>query len=118
MSQTNPKFQDVRVRRAVSMVLRPRDSKSPGNRLKINDPKLDEWADAQRFELNPQRRKEIFKRMWDHELDVMYRRPLSAQHTFVILQPWLRGVRFGGQFGTNTEFYDWGDQIHRAWIDK
>jgi hypothetical protein len=90
-------------------------SKSPGNRLKINDPKLDEWAEAQRFELDEQKRREIFKKMWDHELDLWYRPPLESQYGFSILQSWLRGVRFGGQFGTNSEFYDWGDQLAAAW---
>jgi hypothetical protein len=37
---------------------------------------------------------------------------------FELYQPWLRGIRFGGALGDNSYFYEWGDQIAEAWLDK
>jgi len=93
-------------------------SKSPGNRWQIKDPQLDEWADQQSVELDPKKRRELHKKIWDYDLDQMYRPPLPAGYGFEILQPWLRGIRFGGIFGSNSSYYDWGAQIEGAWLDK
>lgn len=93
-------------------------SKSPGNRWQIKDPQLDEWADQQSVELDPKKRRELHKKIWDYDLDQMYRPPLPTGYAFEILQPWLRGIRFGGILGSNSSYYDWGAQIEGAWLDK
>ncbi len=93
-------------------------SKSPGNRWQIKDPQLDEWADQQSVELDPKKRRELHKKIWDYDLDQMYRPPLPTGYGFEILQPWQRGIRFGGIFGSNSSYYDWGAQIEGAWLDK
>ena len=93
-------------------------SKSPGNRWQIRDPEIDTLADQQASELDPQKRREIHKKMWDLELDKMYRPPMPAGFTYENYQPWLRGIRFGGLLGSNSSYYDWGMQIEGAWLDK
>ncbi|MCC6417250.1 MAG: hypothetical protein IT429_03270, partial [Gemmataceae bacterium] len=93
-------------------------SKSPGNRDHITDSEIDSWADAQQVELNPQNRKQLHLKMWNKMLDQVYR-PITARGmTFEIYQPWLRGIRFGGALGDNSSYYEWGDQIAEAWLDK
>ena len=93
-------------------------SESPGNRWKLNDPQVDAWAEAQQVELDPDARKEIQKTMWDYFLEKMYWPPQPASIGIEVYQPWLRGIRFGGVFLTNVSYYDWGDQIARAWLNK
>ena len=93
-------------------------SKSPGNRWQLNDPQVDTWAEAQQVELDPDARKEIQKTMWDYFLEKMYWPPQPASIGIEVYQPWVRGIRFGGVFLTNVSYYDWGDQIAGAWLNK
>ncbi|MXZ45873.1 MAG: ABC transporter substrate-binding protein [Chloroflexi bacterium] len=92
-------------------------SASPKNLWRLNDPQVDAWAEAQQVELDPEARREILRTMWDYFLDKMYWPPLPSPLGFEVYQPWLRGIRFGGILGTNSSYYDWGDQIAGAWID-
>ena len=93
-------------------------SESPGNRWRLNDPQVDTWAEQQSFELDPDARREIHRQMWDYFLEKMYYPPLPSRVGLEVYQPWLRGIRFGGIFGTNSSYYDWGDQVASAWLDK
>ena len=92
-------------------------SESPGNRWRLNDPQVDAWAEQQQTELDPDARKEIHRTMWDYFLEKMFWPPVPSALGLQIYQPWLRGIRFGGIFGTNSSYYDWGDQVASAWID-
>ncbi|MDA1062004.1 MAG: ABC transporter substrate-binding protein [Chloroflexi bacterium] len=93
-------------------------SRSPGNRWKLNDPQIDEWADAQRSELDPEARKAILQSMWNHMLEEMYFPPLASAINTSVYQPWVRNLRFGGPAGSSSYYYDWGDQIAGVWLDK
>jgi peptide/nickel transport system substrate-binding protein len=95
-------------------------STSGGNRWNINDPQLDQWAEQQQVELDPEKRKAIWRKMWDLELRKAYRPPMgTAIGGFEVYQPWMRGVRFtGGSPGDNSTYYDCGDQVQYAWLDK
>ena len=93
-------------------------SKSPGNRWQLKDPQIDEWATQQSVELDPKKRREIHRKIWDRDLDMSYRPPLPYGFAFETLQPWLRGIRFGAILGANSSYYDWGGQIAKAWLDK
>ena len=44
-------------------------SDSGGNRWRINDPDIDQWADEQQFELDPDARREIHRKIWDRLLE-------------------------------------------------
>ena len=94
-------------------------SASPGNRWRMNDPELDEWAEAQQLELDPDARKEIWQKIFDKDLDQMYRVPLPTGFAFHVYQPWVRGLRWTGTApGDNSSYYNWGDQVWHAWLDK
>jgi ABC-type transport system substrate-binding protein len=90
-------------------------SKSPGNRDTIADPDIDMWAEQQQVELDPAKRREIFRKIWDRVLDKAYRVDKAGTHTFFTYQPWFQGMQFGG---AQSDFYDWGVQIAHAWLDK
>lgn len=93
-------------------------STSPGNRNRIKDPQIDQWADQQRTELNPAARREIHRKMWDRLLDQVYRVEKPAPVSFVAYQPWLRSFRSVGALGANTYYYDFGPQVKDIWLDK
>ena len=93
-------------------------SQSPGNRWRTNDPEIDAWAEAQQVELDPDARSELWRKIWDKDLDQMYRPTMPWGFTIEIYQPWVRGLRFTGTSpGDNNSYYTWGDQVHTAWID-
>jgi peptide/nickel transport system substrate-binding protein len=91
-------------------------SKSPGNRNRINDPQIDQWAEQQQLELDPAKRKEIQHKIWDYELQKMYRITFPQGFSYSAYQPYLRGIRTGGR-GSATS-YDDGSMIENAWLDK
>ncbi|MGE0229045.1 MAG: ABC transporter substrate-binding protein [Dehalococcoidia bacterium] len=93
-------------------------STSPGNRWQLKDPQIDEWATQQSVELDPKKRREIHKKIWDRDLDMAYRPPLPYGYAYEVLQPWLRGLRFGAILGANSSYYDWGAQVENTWLDK
>jgi peptide/nickel transport system substrate-binding protein len=94
-------------------------STSPGNRWNINDPQLDQWATEQQLELDPAKRKAIWKKMWDLELQKAYRPPMATEFRFEVYQPWMRGIRWTGTSpGDNSSYYNWGDQVQYGWLDK
>ncbi|MGE0227702.1 MAG: ABC transporter substrate-binding protein [Dehalococcoidia bacterium] len=95
-------------------------SKSPGNRHHLEDPQVDQWADQQRTELDPAKRKEIHRKIWDRIwVDQMYRIPQAGFYGYEVMQPWLRGWRgAGGPLGSSSYFYDWGEQLIDIWLDK
>ena len=94
-------------------------SESPGNRWKLSDPQLDEWAEAQQLELDPEARREIWQNIWDRDLEMAYRPVMVARPGFEIYQPWLRGIRWNASVAhDNSSYYDWGDSIAGAWLDK
>jgi peptide/nickel transport system substrate-binding protein len=93
-------------------------SKSPGNRDHMSDPDIDAWSEAQQVELDPAKRKDLLRKIWDKYHDQAYRPPTTSGPAFHLLQPWVRGFRFGGALGTGGSFYDWGELVSKAWIDK
>ncbi len=93
-------------------------STSPGNRDHITDSEIDTWAEAQQVELDSAARRELQLKIWNKIADEVYRPVTARGMSFEIYQPWLRGIRFGGALGDNSSYYDWGDQIAEAWLDK
>ena len=93
-------------------------SKSPGNRWRMSDAEIDGWAEAQQIELDPAARSELWRKIWDRDLDQAYRPTLPWGFTLEVYQPWMRGIRFTGSApGDNNSYYTWGDQVQTAWID-
>ena len=90
-------------------------SDSGGNRWRINDPDIDQWADEQQFELDPDARREIHRKIRDRLLEKAYRIEKATGPTYNVYQPWAKGVQFGWQA---SDYYDWGAQLHHMWLDK
>ncbi|MDA1061545.1 MAG: ABC transporter substrate-binding protein [Chloroflexi bacterium] len=94
-------------------------SESPGNRWRMSDPEIDEWAAAQQLELDPDARRELHRKIWDKDLEMMYRPSVPGGFGFDVLQPWVRGIRFGQSSpNDNSSYYTWGDQVWHGWLDK
>jgi len=93
-------------------------SESPGNRWKLNDPQMDEWAVAQQTELDADARREIHKQMFDYSVDQAFWPMMPSNNGFEVYQRGMRGIRFGGLVGSNSSYYDWGDQVAEAWLDR
>ena len=93
-------------------------SESPGNRWRTNDAEIDVWAEAQQIELDPAARAELWRKIWDKDLEQAYRPTLPWGFSLEVYQPWVRGLRFTGTApGDNNSYYTWGDQVHSSWID-
>ncbi len=93
-------------------------SESPGNRWRTSDAEIDGWAEAQQIELDPAARADLWRKIWDRDLDQAYRPTLPWGFSLEVYQPWVRGLRFTGTApGDNNSYYTWGDQVHTAWID-
>lgn len=93
-------------------------SKSPGNRDHVNDSQIDAWAEAQQVELDPAKRKDLLTKIWNQYHDQAYRPVRTFGRAFNVQQPWLRGVRLESAFGARSYFYDWGEILVKAWLDK
>ena len=94
-------------------------SQGPGNRLRISNPDIDKWAEEQRAELVPQKRREILRKIWDKELDLMYRLPSAVTNpSYEVYASSVRGLRFDGGNGPSSYFYSLGPQSERVWLDK
>ena len=75
--------------------------------------------DRQQVALNPDARREIQRKIWDRDLDMMYRPPLPNGFTFEMMAPSLRGIRWGQSSpNNNSSYYNWGGQVEDAWLDK
>ncbi|MBX7110237.1 MAG: ABC transporter substrate-binding protein [Dehalococcoidia bacterium] len=93
-------------------------SKSPGNRDHVNDSQIDTWAEAQQIELDPAKRKDLLTKIWTQYHDQAYRPVRTFGRAFNVQQPWVRGVRLESAFGARSYFYDWGEILVKAWLDK
>ena len=94
------------------------NSSSPSNRWRIKDAELDALTTKQRNELDAEARKVVWQQIWDRVLDKAYRIDKPSGTGFTAYQPWLHGLRWGGPLGSNSSYYDWGQQIHNTWLDK
>lgn len=96
-------------------------SDSTGNWFHINDPDLDQWADEQSVELDPDARRDILRKMWDRVLDKAYRVEHTNNVSFTIYQPWLHGMQWilgNDGLGPSTFGYNNSQFIGNVWIDK
>jgi peptide/nickel transport system substrate-binding protein len=94
-------------------------SKSAGNRWRINDSQIDTWADQQQATLDPAARRELQRKIWDRDLDMMYRPALPSAFTYEVMAASLRGIRWGqASPNGNSSYYNWGSQVENAWLDK
>ena len=96
-------------------------SQSPGNWHNINDPQLDEWAEAQSVELDPDKRREIHRQIWDKVLEDAYRVEHTNTLSLTLIQPWLHGMQWRvGSDGLAGSFsgYNSNRYLPALWIEK
>ena len=93
-------------------------STSPGNRWQLNEPRIDTWAEEQQVAIDPDKRRETLRKMWDHVQQKMYYPPIPTAIGVEVYQPWLRGIRWGGIFYSNGSYYDWGHHVAGARLDE
>ena len=60
---------------------------SGGNRWNLSDPEIDQWADAQSVEVDPKKRRELLKKIWD-KLEQKAYRPLETPQATGAALPW------------------------------
>jgi ABC-type transport system substrate-binding protein len=89
---------------------------SATNRWHIADPEVDAWAAEQSTELDPQRRRELQRRIWDRMLDRVYRIEKIANMKIYAYQEWLRNFRSGGALNSIGRG-DHGAYVANVWID-
>jgi ABC-type transport system substrate-binding protein len=94
-------------------------SKSPANVTAVNDAQIDEWAEKQRVELDPDARKVLLRNIWDRMLSEVYHINAGATYFVTALQPWVRYWRMNGPllaiYSASNAF---GYGYHKAWLDK
>ncbi|MEZ4552561.1 MAG: ABC transporter substrate-binding protein [Dehalococcoidia bacterium] len=93
-------------------------SQSPQNRWLINDPVIDDLAQKQRTELDPAKRRELIKQIYDRDMDMVYRFAFPGGNGFYLLQPWVRNMRLTGALNSSSEVWDTGIQMKDVWLDK
>lgn len=92
-------------------------SDSDLNRWGVKDAKVDELVDKQRRTTNASDRKQIWKQIWDMDLDQMWYVDLPDTIQFNVMQPWVQGLRFGWIQTNVTDAYDIGPQLTHTWIN-
>jgi len=96
-------------------------SGAASNLFYINDPEIDQWAEQQSVELDPQKRKEILKRILMKELDKAYRVPHTNNVGFTLWQPWVKGMQWivgNDGLGPSTFGYNGAQFLPSIWLDK
>ena len=96
-------------------------STSPGNWHNINDPELDVWAEAQSVELDPVKRREIHRQIWDKVLEDVYRVEHTNGLSLTLFQPWMHGMQWRvGSDGLagNVVGYNANRYLPTIWLDK
>lgn len=91
------------------------------NLFYISDPQIDEWADKQSVELDPQARREILKRIWDRMLDKAYRVEHTNNTAFTIWQPWVHGQQWivgNDGLGPSVFGYNNAQFVGNIWTEK
>jgi peptide/nickel transport system substrate-binding protein len=92
-------------------------STSAGNIFHVNDPTIEPLLEAQKNELDGDKRREILKQIYDREMDQMYGVPFPTGPYYNAQQPWVRGLRPDSSLGWNYS-YAWMEELRTLWIDK
>ncbi len=89
------------------------------NRWNISDPQLDEWADQQSAELDPKKRKDILRKIWDRKGEKMYQLDgPGAGGGGTVYPAYLRNYRINAVISWLSPGGDWGTYAYEAWMNK
>ena len=89
------------------------------NRWNISDPVIDDLAAQQSAELNPQKRRELLRKVWDRMSEKMYRieGPGTGAST-TLYRPYQRMYRTNAVISWFSPGGDFGSYAYKAWMDK
>ncbi|MSQ29773.1 MAG: ABC transporter substrate-binding protein [Dehalococcoidia bacterium] len=89
------------------------------NRWNIKDSQLDQWAEQQSSELDPKKRKEILRKIWDRVNEQQYHLdgPGSAAGAS-LYPPYMRAYHISGVISLFSPGGDFGSHAYKAWFDK
>jgi peptide/nickel transport system substrate-binding protein len=88
-------------------------STGPVNGARIKDAQLDKLLEAQRRELDENKRLEVLKELQLYMADQMYQMPLVITPSFDMWFPYVRGYN-----RHIVPWYNWGDRFRLVWLDK
>ena len=91
-------------------------SDSPNNHFNLDDPQIDKLAAQQKAELNPQKRREIVRQIWDYVMDQQFHTEAGSNFPMEVYGPRLRWIRWRGPYLAFYEAQDWGAFFHKAWL--
>lgn len=96
-------------------------SGAASNLFYIKDPDIDTWSEQQSVELDPQKRRDILRKIWDRMLDKMYRVEHTNSINFTVYQPWIHGVQWivgNDGLGPSAFGYNNSQFVPYVWTDK
>ena len=88
------------------------------NRINMSDPEIDGWSDQQTVELDPKKRKELWRKIWNKMGQKAYRIDTGAAQGFQVYSNWLMNFRtgtFASGISPGSDDIRYGDEI---WINK
>ena len=89
------------------------------NRWNISDPVVDDLAAQQSAELNPQKRRELLRKVWDRMSEKMYRIEGPGTSGSTTLYPsYLRMYRISAVGSWFSPGGDFASYAYKAWMDK
>ena len=87
----------------------------------ISDPEIDQWSEQQSAELNPQKRKDILRKIWDRDGQKAYH-PMGAVGglggSASAWPPYLRNLFLSGTPFISQFLNDNWHYVQYAWLDK
>ena len=87
------------------------------NRINLSDSQIDDWAKQQSSELNPQKRRDLQRKIWDRMGDQAFRLEGPGSNSFFVRQGWLRNASVGGPFASICTCAA-GQYMHQVWLNK
>ncbi|MCX6022891.1 MAG: hypothetical protein NTZ05_14415, partial [Chloroflexi bacterium] len=82
-----------------------------------NDPEMDKLLEAQRREADPNKRKDLLKKIWDRQNEQLPHIWIPGARTIYAWRPYVKNHRTHGIMG-DTNCYQTGNVIRQIWIDK
>ncbi len=91
-------------------------SDSPANHFNIDDAQVDQWVTAAKSEIDPRKKRDLLKNVWDRVQDNVWRVEGVGGFSFEVQGPRLRWVRFQGPYLAFYGQQDWGSQFAKTWL--
>lgn len=85
------------------------------NRMKLSDPEIDQWTTQQASELNPAKRREILRKIWDKSGAKAYRLEVGGGNSYTAYAPWLKNYMMSGAGSATCDANRW---LWESWLDR